>query len=70
MNPSAFVELIHKKKKFYCINFFDFLDRIEMSESSYKRRKKDPGKFTLAEAERIMNVLQFTEEERKEVFCK
>lgn len=66
MNPNAFVELINKKKKFYGIKFFDFLDRIEMSEASYKRRKKDPGKFTLAEAERIMNVLQFTEDERKE----
>ena len=31
MNPNAFVELINKKKKFYGIKFFDFLDRIEMS---------------------------------------
>lgn len=68
MNPNAFMELVNKKKKFYGIKYFDFLDKIEMSESTYKHRKKDPGKFTLAEAGRIMDVLQFTEEERKEVF--
>lgn len=47
MNPNAFVELINKKKKFYGIKFFDFLDRIEMSEASYKRRKKTPANLLL-----------------------
>lgn len=60
--------LYKKRKKFYGIKYFDFLERIELSESMYKRRKKEPGKFTLDETGRIMKVLQFTEDERRMVF--
>lgn len=68
MDLRTFVDLIQKKKKFYGIKYFDFLERIELSESMYKRRKKEPGKFTLDETGRIMKVLQFTEDERRMVF--
>lgn len=68
MNPKAFLELIHKKRKFYGIKYYDFFERIELSKVKYKRRRKDPGKFTLEEAGKIMKVLQFTEDERRMVF--
>lgn len=68
MNTNVFLELIHKKRKFYGIKYYDFFERIELSEVKYKRRRKDPGKFTLEEAGKIMKVLQFTEDERRMVF--
>lgn len=68
MNTNVFLELIHQKRKFYGIKYYDFLEKIELSESIYKRRKKEPGKFTLDETGRIMKVLQFTENERRMVF--
>lgn len=61
MNPNAFVELINKKKKFYGIKFFDFLDRIEMSEASYKRRKKTPANLLLFFGQKTKNANRVTE---------
>lgn len=69
MNTVALVEAIRNKRKFYCIKYFDFLEQIDLSEGTFKRRMQNPGTFTLDEAERIMKVLCFTKEERTAIFC-
>ena len=69
MNTAAFVEAIRNKRRFYCIKYFEFLEQIDFSEKTFERRMKNPGTFTLDEAERIMEVLSFTKEERMAIFC-
>ena len=69
MDLRFFVDLIQKKKKFYGIKYFDFLEKTGFSENKWKTRKENPGKFTLEEAFIIMDVLNFTKEERIAIFC-
>ncbi len=68
MKPEKFLEIMYQKRKFFGIKYYDFLDKAEITEGIYKRRIKDPGKFTLEEAGKIMEALHFTEEERRMVF--
>lgn len=69
MDLRTFLDLIKKKRKYYGIKYFDFLEMTGLSESKYKRRTADPGKFTLEEVYIIMDVLKFTKEERIAIFC-
>ena len=70
MNPMKFLAMVEMKKVLYSCEDEDLARITGVSQRTFKRRKQNPGQFTIAEVERIMNVLQFTEEERKEVFCK
>ena len=69
MDLRTLVDLIQKKKKFYGIKYFDFLEMTNLSENKWKSRKANPGKFTLEEVYIIMDVLKFTKEERIAIFC-
>ncbi len=66
MNTKAFIALLEKKKVIFRINDAGLAIVIGVSEKTFKRRKKNPGLFTIDEINHLMKFLRFSEEERKE----
>ena len=56
MNPRKFLAMVEMKKVLYSCEDEDLARITGVSQRTFKRRKQNPE--------------QFTEEERKEVFCK
>lgn len=69
MNTAAFVEAVRIKRRFYCIKYSEFSEKIGMSQFTFYSRMRKPGTFTLDEVKKIMEVLSFTKEERMAIFC-
>lgn len=66
MSTKSFMALVEKKKSLYGISDEVLAEVIGVSERTFKRRKRNPGQFTIDEMNYLIKFLKFTEDERKE----
>lgn len=66
MNPRKFLAMVEMKKVLYSCEDEDLARITGVSQRTFKRRKQNPGQFTIDEMNYLIKFLKFTEDERKE----
>lgn len=66
MNEERFFAIVNNKKFLRGLRDEDVAAAIHVSENTYRKRRTDPGSFTIREIYSIMKYLEFTKTEMAE----